>query len=106
MHLHTIRDALELNADNTLEGLPSLYPGRHGIPDYQQECHIWTRLTTDLFPTLKQSILNESWSTGHVVSGSCSNMASFLDRALVDICRWYGGLCLLTVVPRSIPGFI
>ncbi len=30
---------------------------------------------------------------------------SFLhDRALVGICRWHGGLCLLTAVSGSIPG--
>ncbi len=32
-------------------------------------------------------------------------MASFLhDRASVGICRWHGGLCLLTMVSGSIPG--
>ena len=105
MCLHTIRDALELNADNTLEGFPPLYPGGHGVCDHQQECHIWTRLTRDQFPTLKWSILNESWSTGHDgASGPGSNMTSFLhDGALVGFCRWHSALCLLTVV-GSIPG--
>ncbi len=44
--------------------------------------------------------------TGHDgTSGPCSHMASFLhDWALVGICRWHGGLCLLTVVSGSIPG--
>ncbi len=56
--------------------------------------------------TLKQSILNEPWDTGHNgASGQCSHMASFLhDRALVGTCRWHGGLCLPTVVSGSIPG--
>ncbi len=44
--------------------------------------------------TLKQSILNEPWPTGHdSASGPCSHMASFLhDRALVGIYRWHVGL--------------
>ncbi len=48
---------------------------------------IWTRLTIEHFSTLKQSILNEPWSTGHDgASGPCSHMASFLhDRALGGI---------------------
>ncbi len=81
--------AFELNSDNTLEGLPPLLPGGHGIHDFQQGCQIWTRLTIELFSTLKHSILNEPWPTGHNgVSGPCSHMASFLhDRALVGICR-------------------
>ncbi len=56
--------------------------------------------------TLKQSILNEPWPTGHDgASGPCSHMASFLhDRAFVGICRWHDGLCLRTVVSGSIPG--
>ncbi len=60
----------------------------------------------DHFSTLKQSILNEPWPTGHNgASGPCSHMAFFLhDRALVGICRWHTGLCLPTVVSGSIPG--
>ncbi len=56
--------------------------------------------------TLKQSILNDPWPTGHDgASGPCSHMASLLhDRALVGVCRWHGGLCLPTVVSGSIPG--
>ncbi len=59
-----------------------------------------------LFHFSKQSILNEPWPTGHNgASGPWSLMASFLhDRALVGICRWHGGLCLLRVVSGSIPG--
>ncbi len=96
MHHHTIRDA----------GFWTecwWQPGGHGIHDFQQECQIWSRLTIDHFSTLKQSILNEPWPTGHDgVSGS--HMASFLhDRALVGICRWHSGLCLTTVVSVSIP---
>ncbi len=55
---------------------------------------IWTRLTIEHFSTLKQSILNEPWPTGHDgVSGPCTHMASFLhDRDLVGICRWHGFL--------------
>ncbi len=70
------------------------------------EIEIEIRLTKELFSTLKQSILNESWSTGHDgASGPCSHMASFLNaRALVGICRWHGGLCLPTVVSGSIIG--
>ncbi len=58
------------------------------------------------FSTLKQSILNEPWLTGHDgASGPCSHMASFLhDRALVGICKWHGRLCLQTVVSGSNPG--
>ncbi len=39
------------------------------------------------FSTLKQSILNETWPTGHGgASGPCSRMASILhDRALVHL---------------------
>ncbi len=48
--------AFELNADNTLEGLPPLQLGGHGVRDFQQE--IWTRLTIENFSTLKRSILN------------------------------------------------
>ncbi len=48
-------------------------------------------LTIEHFSTLKQSILNEPWSTGHDgASGPCSQMASFLyDIALVGICIWW-----------------
>ncbi len=83
--------AFELNADNMLEGLPPLQPGGYGVRDFQQECQIWFRLTIEHFSTLKQSILNESWPTGHDgASGPCSHMASFLnDRDLVGICRWH-----------------
>ncbi len=58
------------------------------------------------FSTLKQSILNEPWPTGHDgTSGPCSHMAFFLhDKALVGICRWHDRLCLPTVVSGSIPG--
>ncbi len=65
-----------------------------------------TGLTIEHFSTLKQSILNEPWPTGHNgASGPCSHTASFFhDRALVGICRWHGRLCLLTVVSGSIPG--
>ncbi len=71
-----------------------------------QECQIWTHLTIEHFSTLKQSILNESWLTGHNgTSGPGSHMASFLhDSTLVGICRCHGGLCLPTVVSGSIPG--
>ncbi len=67
------------------------------VHDFQQECQIWTRLTIEHFST--------SWPTGHDgASRPCSHMASFLlDRALVGICRWHGGLCLPTVVSGSIP---
>ncbi len=51
--------AFELNADNTLEGLPPLQPGGHGVHDFLHECQIWTRLTIENFSILKQSILNE-----------------------------------------------
>ncbi len=46
--MHTIPSEMltfELNADNTLEGLPPLKPGGHGVCDFQQECQIWMRLT-------------------------------------------------------------
>ncbi len=49
------------------------------VHDFQQECQIWSRLTIEHFSTLKQSILNEPWPTGHDgASGPCSHMASFL----------------------------
>ncbi len=75
---------------------------------FQQECQIWTRLTIEQFSTLKHSILNEPWPTGHSsTSGPCSHMASFLHySALVGICRLHGRLYLLTVVSVSIPGHI
>ncbi len=96
----------ELNADNTLEGLPPLQPGGHGVRDFQQDRQIWTRPTKEHFSTLKQSALNEPWTTGYDgASEPCSQMACFLhDRALVGICRWHGGLCLPTVVSGCIPG--
>lgn len=43
----------ELNAHNTLEGLPPLLPGGHSVSDYQQECQIRTRLTMEHFPHFK-----------------------------------------------------
>ncbi len=39
--------------------------GGLGVSDFQQECQIRTRLTIEHFSTLKQSILNEPWPTGH-----------------------------------------
>ncbi len=93
MHPHTIRDAgfwterlithWKVSLLFSLEDTAFLY--------FQQECQIWTRLTIEHFSTLKQSILNEPWSTGHDgASGPCSHMASFQhDRALVGICRWH-----------------
>ncbi len=96
--------AFELNADNTLEGLPPPLPGGHGVCDFQQECQIWTRLAIKHFSTskqIKQALVHRTRQR----SGPCSHMASFLhDRALVGLCRWHGGLCLLTVVSESIPG--
>ncbi len=85
--------AFELNADNTLEGLPPLQPGGHSVHDFQQECQIWTRLTIRTLFHFEQSILNEPWPSGHDgASGPGLHMASFLhDRALVGICRWHGG---------------
>ncbi len=45
---------------------------------FGQECQIWNRLTIEHFSTLKQSILNELWPTGHdSAAGPCSHMASF-----------------------------
>ena len=65
--------ALELNTDNTLEDLPPLQPGGHGIRDYQQECQIWTLLT------IEHPFQMSLGLTGHdASSGPCSNMASFL----------------------------
>ncbi len=96
----------ELNTDDTLEGLPPLWPGGHSVCDFLHEFQIWTRLTIEHFSTLKQSILNESWPTRHdAASGPCSHMASFLhDIDLVGNCRWHGGLCLPKVVSGSISG--
>lgn len=31
----------------------------------KQVCQLWTRLTIEHFPTLKQSVSNESWLPGH-----------------------------------------
>ncbi len=47
---------------------------------------VWTRLTIEHFSTLKQSILNEPWPTGHhSASGPSPHIASFLhDRVLVE----------------------
>ncbi len=105
MHPHTIRDTgFWTECWYTLEGSLSSLARRTRRPWFPTECQIWTCLTIEHFSTLKQSILNEPWPTGHgSVSGPCSHMASFLhDRALVGICRWHGGLCLLTVVSGSI----
>ncbi len=65
---------------------------------------LMSHLTIEHFSTLKQSIWNKPWPTGHDgTSGPCLHMASFLhDRALVGICRWQGRLCLPTVVSGSI----
>ncbi len=41
------------NADGTLEGLPPLYPGGHGVRDFQQECQVLSHLTIEHFSTLK-----------------------------------------------------
>ncbi len=62
--------AFELNADNTLEGVPPLYPGGHGVHDFQQECQIWTRLTIEHFSTLKQSI----FPSQHFQNLGCTNV--------------------------------
>ncbi len=83
MHLHTPIPsemlAFELNADNKLEGLPSLLSEGECIRDFQQECQIWTRLTIEHVSTLKHSILNEPWPTGYDGAfGPCSPMAFFL----------------------------
>ncbi len=85
--------AFELNADDTLFYERShSFLGGHSVRDLRQECEIWTRLTTEHFSFLKQSILNEPWPTGHDgASGPCSHMGSFLhDIALVGICKWHG----------------
>ncbi len=60
-------------------GLPSpLEVCRWGSLGSSRKCQIWTRLTIEHFSTLKQSILNEPWPTGHDgASGPCSHMASF-----------------------------
>ncbi len=83
-------------------------PIQHPDSSTTKSCcfNVVTRLTIEHFSTLKQSILNEPWPTGHdAASRPCSHMASFWhDRALVGICRWHGRLCLLTVVSGSIPG--
>ncbi len=67
-----------------------LFRPEDGVRDFQQEYQIWTCLIIEHFSTLKQSILNEPWPTGHDgASGPCSHMASLLhDRASVGICRW------------------
>ncbi len=56
--------------------------------------YVNVNVNVEHFSTLKQSILNEPWPTGHDgASGPCSHMASFLhDRALDGICRWHGGV--------------
>ncbi len=98
--------AFELKADNMLEGLSLLFsPEDTASLISNKKCKTWTRLAVEYFSTLKQSVLNEPWPTGHVFRSPCSHMASFLfDRVLVGICRWHGGLCLPTVVSGSIPG--
>ncbi len=62
-----------------------LFSGGHVVRYFQQECQIWTRLTIEHFSTLKLSILNEPWPTGHDgASGPCSHMASFFHDRAVD----------------------
>ncbi len=68
--------ALELKADNTQDGLPLLYPGGHGVRDFQQECQIWTRLTIEHFSTFHLFTDSGFWkySWAHLVmsmTGSC-----------------------------------
>ncbi len=65
------------------------------ICDFQQECQIWTRLTIEHFFTLKRSILNEPWPTGHDgASGPCSHMASFF--------AWYSFSWHLQMARRTV----
>ena len=102
MDLHTTRDALELNANNSWKLLL-----------FRRTWHPWspTRMS-DLdwsdywsLPSLKQSILNESWSTGHNgSSGPCSDMTSFFMVELqlvfadgtVDCVSWQWFLALIS----------
>ncbi len=62
---------------------------------------VWPLNTFPLFQTI-----HLKWALAHNgASGPWSLMASVLhDRALVGICRWHGGLCLLTVVSGGVPG--
>ncbi len=62
----------------------------------KKKCKNRTRLTIEHFSSLKQSIWNEPWLTGHEgTSGPCSHMACFLhDRALVGICRYGTADCV------------
>ncbi len=58
-----------------------------------------SNLDSDHFSTLKQSILNESWPTGHYgASGPCSHMASFTLH--LHLCIWqtflYKQHCILS----------
>ncbi len=68
----------ELNADDTLEDLPSLTLEDTAGRDFQQEFQIWTHLTIEHLSTLKQSFLNDPWPTRHNdAPGPYSHMASF-----------------------------
>ncbi len=109
MHPYTIRDAgfwTEL----------WWHTGRSPSSLARRTRHLWfpTRMSNldssdhrTLFHwTLKQSILNEPWPTGH--DDALDHVQIWLPflhgRALVGICRWHGGLCLPTVVSGSISG--
>ncbi len=94
MHPHTIRDAgfwTERWWHARRSPFPSSLARRTWHPWFPTRMlHLdssehWT------FSTLKQSILNVPWPTGHgSASWPCSHMAFFLhDRALVGICTWH-----------------
>ncbi len=69
--------AVELNADDTLK-VSLLFSPEDTASVISNKYVNLDSLTIEHFSTLKQSILNEPWPSGHdCASGPCSHMASF-----------------------------
>ncbi len=64
MHPHTIKMlAFKLNTDDYTGRSPPLWPVRHGVRDFQQECQIWTLLTIERLSTFKT--VHFKWALAH-----------------------------------------
>ena len=49
----------KLCVDNSPDGPFPLWPGGHYVHNFQKQFEMWTRQTTEHFPTLHKSILDE-----------------------------------------------